>query len=260
MEYSSIHHNPLIISSTWYQIQVLMAVLDIVDFHHPLFLHPSDTLGTLLVSLQITKIENYSVWSSLFGTGVTLFVFSWILNTVSEDLSASIVFASSVALVWKDLQERFDKVDATHLQGIASTSVYFSKLKILSDEYEALVPFSTYVYAISRKNRVHVQQQRLLQFLMGLNESYATAYSQNLLMQPFSFLNQAYSVLLQEESQRMYSSTFALSEPTTLYSSNGQGSSKKSQGPQMRELLLLDWISTRFQIHQTQVQFLLYCK
>lgn len=35
----------------------------IIDFNHPLYLHPSNTSGTLLVSHQLLGVENYNVWS-----------------------------------------------------------------------------------------------------------------------------------------------------------------------------------------------------
>lgn len=64
------------------------------------------------------------------------------------------MFASSAAAVWTDLSERFHKVDdsriyflhceiASHLQGTASILTYFTKLRLLWDEYNALVPTSS---------------------------------------------------------------------------------------------------------------------
>ncbi|PPS19881.1 hypothetical protein GOBAR_AA00700 [Gossypium barbadense] len=55
-----------------------------IDFHHPLFLHLSDTPGTILISHRLT---------------------------VSPDLSAGLVFTSDSAAVWTDLKDRFSKVD-----------------------------------------------------------------------------------------------------------------------------------------------------
>lgn len=83
-----------------------------------------------------------------------MIVLSWILNTVSKELSAGIVFASSAAAVWTNLSERFHKVDgsriyflhreiASHLQDIASISAYFTKLRLLWDKYNALVSSSS---------------------------------------------------------------------------------------------------------------------
>lgn len=36
----------------------------VIDQHHPLFLHPSDTPGSSLISVKLIGPENYSLWSS----------------------------------------------------------------------------------------------------------------------------------------------------------------------------------------------------
>ncbi|KAL4347692.1 hypothetical protein GQ457_17G017290 [Hibiscus cannabinus] len=137
---------------------------DVVDSNHPLYLYFSDTLGTLLVAHQLTGVENYSLWSrsmriallaknkvgfvdgSCTRNGVAeglrsqwdwcnALVLSWILNTVNQELSTGIVFASTTSLVWQDFKERFDKVDGfmiyflhreivTHSQGLSSIEKY----------------------------------------------------------------------------------------------------------------------------------------
>ncbi|XP_052880548.1 uncharacterized protein LOC128286842 [Gossypium arboreum] len=191
--------------------------MDDIDFHHPLFLHPSDTLGTVLVSHRLTDVENYTVWSrSLriallaknkleFIDGVCLrsvypeslraqwdrcntFVLSWIFNTVSPDLLAGLVFASDAAAVWKDLKDHFSKVDGSrifflhqsiaHLTQVdASVSSYFTQLKLLWDEYTTLVSFFDCAFR-----------------------------SQILLMQPLPSVNRAYYMIVQEEAKRSFSS------------------------------------------------------
>lgn len=157
-------------------------------------------------------------------------VLSWILNTVSPNLRAGIVFASSASLVWADLKERFDKIDgsriyylhqqiSSHTQGTLSISDYFTKLRLFWDEYDTLVPFFACDCAVSRQNNAHISQQRLFQLLLGLNESYAAVRSQILLMQPLPTVNQAYSMLTRDESQRAMASTLVtVPEPTVLYS------------------------------------------
>lgn len=145
-------------------------------------------------------------------------VLSWILNTVSKELFAGIVFASSAAAVWSDLSERFHKIDGSRIyflhreitsssQSTVSISAYFTKLRLLWDEYDALVrPFACGCPQ-SRQNVKHVEQQHLFQFLMGLNDSYSAVRSQILLISPLPSVNHAYSMLMQEESQRKHSSS-----------------------------------------------------
>ena len=50
---------------------------------------------------------------------------------------------------------------------------------------------------------------------MGLNESYTTIHRQILLMNPLSFVRQAYSSVSQEEKQRLLTSMNATAESTS---------------------------------------------
>jgi len=148
--------------------------------NHPLYLHPSDTPGSVLTTVQLTGSENYSLWSRSmminlraksklgFVLGMckkgdyapeldeqwekcNAFVLAWIMNTVSKELLSGIVYASDAATVWEDLKERFDKVDGSRIyqlhrdictihQGNLTISAYFTKLRLLWDEFDALVP------------------------------------------------------------------------------------------------------------------------
>lgn len=122
------------------------------------------------------------------------------------------MYASSAKVVWDDLFERFNKVDgsrtfnlhkeiATLSQGTSSVSVYYSKLKGLWEEFEALVPIPRCSYEGSKEYSVHHQNLKLFQFLMGLNDSYLQARSQILMLKPVPSVNQAYSMILSDESQ-----------------------------------------------------------
>ncbi|XP_016546143.1 uncharacterized protein LOC107846212 [Capsicum annuum] len=168
-------------------------------------------------------------------------VLSWLMNSVSLNLVSGIAYASDAHAVWTELKERFDKVDgsrsfnlhreiATLVQGASSISVYFSKLKDLWNEVEALVPLPSCNCNKSKHFLDHVQRQKLYQFLMGLNDSYIQARSQILLMTPLPTINQAYSMLMSDESQKGLTTTSGILgtspamptgnyEATTLYNS-----------------------------------------
>ncbi|KAL5572502.1 hypothetical protein UlMin_022099 [Ulmus minor] len=105
---------------------------------NPYYLHHSDSPGQILVSQQLTG-ENYTSWSramliALFvknklgfvnrsiaeppGIDANLFnswirknnmVISWILNSISKEISASIMFASSAREIWLDLKDHFQQ-------------------------------------------------------------------------------------------------------------------------------------------------------
>ncbi|XP_075483560.1 uncharacterized protein LOC142523713 [Primulina tabacum] len=104
----------------------------------PYFLHHSDNPGLTLVSQSLTG-DNYSSWSRAmkialsvknkfgfvdgtiikpseadsnllnFWTRNNNIVISWILNSVSKDISASVLFSESAANIWEDLKERFQQ-------------------------------------------------------------------------------------------------------------------------------------------------------
>ncbi|XP_019236626.1 PREDICTED: uncharacterized protein LOC109216863 [Nicotiana attenuata] len=106
-------------------------------------------------------------------------VLSWIMNTVSPHLLSGVVYASNAHLVWKDLQERFDKY-----------------------EFDAMAPTPSCGCEKSKDYVEHLHQQRLLQFLGGLNDSYAQARRQILMKTTEPTLNQAYALIIEDETQR----------------------------------------------------------
>ncbi|XP_070009661.1 uncharacterized protein [Nicotiana sylvestris] len=123
----------------------------VIDQQHPLFLQPSNTPSSPLISIKLTGHENYAMWRSsmcisLLGKSKLAFVdgryikhkfspalhdlwekcnaivLSWIMNFISNEELSGMVYATSVQKVWDDLRESFNK-------GISSVSIYFAKLK-----------------------------------------------------------------------------------------------------------------------------------
>lgn len=128
-----------------------------------------------------------------------------------KELLSSIIYASNAYKVWSDLKERFDTVNGSRVfflhreivtlaQGTLSVSDYFSRMRNLWDEVDALMPCPSCNCPESRNYAQHHNYQRLLQFLMGLNETYAQCRSQILMMSPIPTLNKAYSVVIDHES------------------------------------------------------------
>ncbi|XP_075087880.1 uncharacterized protein LOC142169851 [Nicotiana tabacum] len=114
--------------------------------------------------------------------------------------------------VWEDLWGCFDKVNrvrifqlhreiATISQGTDSVSIYFTRLKELWAEYNAMRPSPNCGCAKSKKIVVRFLQQHLLQFLSGLNDSYDQARRQILVKTTELILNQAYAKIIESESQ-----------------------------------------------------------
>ncbi|XP_075098905.1 uncharacterized protein LOC142175804 [Nicotiana tabacum] len=108
------------------------------------------------------------------------------MKSVSKDLLSGIIYASNAHAVWEDLKERFDKVNRVRTfqlhrgisrlsHGSDSVAVYFTKLKELWAEYNVLVPSPNCGCVKSKEYVVHLHQQRLMQFLDGLNDTYDQA-------------------------------------------------------------------------------------
>ncbi|XP_019241987.1 PREDICTED: uncharacterized protein LOC109222031 [Nicotiana attenuata] len=238
-----------------------------IDHHHPLYLQPCDTPGSSLISIQLTGSENYALWSrsmkiAQIGKSKLGFVdgrctkdkfdrslhelwekcnaivLSWIMNAVSTELLSGIVYKSNAHKVWTDMKDKYDKVDgsrifflhkeiATLSQGISLVSAYFSKLTDLWEEYDALMPCPGCDCPESKSYFEHFEYQRLLQFLMGLNETYSQPRSQILMMSPVPTVNKAYSMIVSEESQRAlgkFSQSIDIGNGTTLFTNKGMNS------------------------------------
>ncbi|WMV26985.1 hypothetical protein MTR67_020370 [Solanum verrucosum] len=179
----------------------------VVDYNHPLFLNPSEVSGVQIISFQLTCIENYSVWYrsmrvALLGRNklgmvdgtcakdkfpnelgnhwerVNAIVLAWIMNFVAKELLGGIMYALIAKSVWDDLYERFHKVD-----GVRTFNLHKN------------------IASLSQEN-MSVCKLKLFQFLMGLNDSYVQARSQILLMSPLPSVNQAYAMIVSDESHR----------------------------------------------------------
>ncbi|XP_070029529.1 uncharacterized protein [Nicotiana sylvestris] len=144
---------------------------------------------------------------------INTIVLSWIMNSIAKNLLGGIMYASSAQVVSDDLSERFNNVDGSRTfnlhkeiailtQGAASVSVYYPKLKIFWEEFEALVPAPGCDREKSRDFVLYLQKLKLSQCLMGLNDSYSQARSEILMRSPSPTDNQAYAIIISDESQK----------------------------------------------------------
>lgn len=179
------------------------------DPSNPYFTHHSDHSGLVLISKPLNG-DNYSAWKRAknklgFVNGsirapseetdsegyATWFlcndmVHSWIINTLSPEISDSVIYYSTAHEVWEDLRERFSQSNAPRIfeiqrdiasfrQEQLSVSAYYTKLKGLWYE---LASYSDTLQGAQQ------DQQKLMQFLMGLNDSYSAVRGQILPMNP----------------------------------------------------------------------------
>lgn len=108
-----------------------VTLINKLDFGDPLYLHPSDTTGTPLISYKLIGTENYNVWSRAmllaletknkigFINGTcqrniddailarqwdrcNSVVLTWILSSISEELYSGQIFSNTALLCGKN--------------------------------------------------------------------------------------------------------------------------------------------------------------
>ncbi|XP_055802142.1 uncharacterized protein LOC129871262 [Solanum dulcamara] len=110
-----------------------------------------------------------------------------------------------------------------------SVTDYYTTLKGLWNEYDSIMPCQGCSCPESKKFQDHYEYQRLLEFLMGLNETYSVVRGQSLMQSPIPNLNKAFSLVIDHESQRNIAHTNyesflpKLIESTALFSQKGSG-------------------------------------
>ncbi|XP_073036794.1 uncharacterized protein [Primulina eburnea] len=240
-------------TSEWPRLNVPSAIDDPLS---PYFLHHSDNPGLTLVSQSLTG-DNYSSWSRAmkialsvknklgfidgtivkpseaesnlinFWTRNNNIVISWILNSVSKEISASVLFSESAVDIWEDLKERFQQSNGPRIfqlrrdlvnlrQEQQSVSVYFTKLKALWEELNNFRPVCNCGRCNCggvKKIDAHSQMDYVMTFLMGLNDSFAQIRSQVLLIDPLPPINRVFSLVVQEERQRSIGSSYTSHNP-----------------------------------------------
>ncbi|KAH0730631.1 hypothetical protein KY285_001539 [Solanum tuberosum] len=150
-------------------------------------------------------------------------VLSWLIRSLSKEIADSVIYSKTTNDLWKELEDRFGQSNGAqlyHLQKELSDLVqgsndivgYFTKIKSLWDEFDAL---NSSVNCLcdcqcggKGKMAKSIQDEGLIQFLMGLNDVYAAGKSNILMLSPLPSVNHAYSLLMQDEKQReVYIST-----------------------------------------------------
>lgn len=195
------------------------------SIHHPLYPHSNDHPGLVLISKKLTGSMNFSTWkrSMMIALGAKNklkiingsftepatnslirlhwertndMVISWILNTLSDQISNSLNYVHSASDLWNELQEHYSQLDGHRIfqittdvkqlkQANCNIEVYYHKLKGLWDELDALeAPYACTCSCTCENGKLNgerEQRKRLIQFLMGLDESYTNLRGQILL-------------------------------------------------------------------------------
>ncbi|KAH0715709.1 hypothetical protein KY284_008614 [Solanum tuberosum] len=148
-----------------------------IDSNHPLYMHPSDNPGAMLVPVQFAGIGfrswRRSVLRSLSVKNKLGFingdcprpqsndssyrqwercddiVTSWILNSLSKEIADSVEYVQDSAELWRELEDRYEQTNGAKLyqiqreindlsQGSLDITGYYTKLKKLWEELSTL--------------------------------------------------------------------------------------------------------------------------
>ncbi|GJX75530.1 ribonuclease H-like domain-containing protein [Tanacetum coccineum] len=214
-----------------------------LDISDPLHLHPNDTIAPTVVSIKLKGTENYQVWScamllALEGKNkigfidgsckrsntdevlgkqwdrVNAIVLGWILNSISEKLFLGQKFSNRAKHVWQELKKTYDKVDGSIMFGLhnqintlkqngSSIADYYHKLNALWKQYDVMIELPKCVCNASEGFKKHNQLLKLMQFLMGLDDSYMQIRSSILSRETLPDVRSAYDTISSEESHRV---------------------------------------------------------
>jgi hypothetical protein len=235
-------------------------------FQNPMFLHPSDGPGTLMVTEKLLGAQNYRSWRRSVEIALSTkrklgfirgtvprsvddaslqeqwdtcnnLVISWLMNSVSESMGKSIMFMGTAHAIWLQLETRFALSNGSHkyklnretyaiMQSGRSISEYYTNMKCVWEELDSMnelpriVNITPEVAVFIQALNVQKEEQRLFQFLNGLDDHFTSQRSQLLLNSPLPSVETACSLLQQEESQRgvFGNNSHVGIESTALYS------------------------------------------
>ncbi|XP_060216358.1 uncharacterized protein LOC132643855 [Lycium barbarum] len=156
-----------------------------------------------------------------------LFRFTWLEHD-------SVIYSKTAKDLYTDLEQRFGQSNGAKLfhlqkelsdvvQGNTDVAGYFTKIKRLWDELDSLNTDNkcscNCICGGKEKLTKSLENERLIKFLMGLNETYGAARSSIFMIKPLPNRNHAYSLLLQDENQReSYINANVSTEKQTTYS------------------------------------------
>lgn len=186
------------------------------NLHSPYHLHSSDHPGLVLVP-ELLDGSNYGTWIVAVTTSIEAknkmgfvdgsivkpdeydpyfkiwkrcnsMVKSWLLNSVTKTIYKSILYFATTSGIWTDLHTRFHKSNLPRLyklrqqihslrQGSMDLSSYHTQTKALWEKLSSLQVTSRTVEELLLERETN----RVIDFLMGLNDNYDTVRSQILM-------------------------------------------------------------------------------
>uniref|UniRef100_A0A2N9I4I6 Integrase catalytic domain-containing protein n=1 Tax=Fagus sylvatica TaxID=28930 RepID=A0A2N9I4I6_FAGSY len=177
------------------------------------YLHHGDSPGAILVSQPLVG-DNYHTWSRSMVMALTAknkvgFVNGLIEQPKDESLPAYNALEKFGMISKKGLLKvtgprifEIQKSISTLSQDQSSVSNYYTRLKSLWDElnnFRSIPDCSCGALKVLLDNKQH---EYVMQFLMGLNDSFSHVRAQILMTDPLPTITKAFALVVQEERQR----------------------------------------------------------
>nr|GEW06545.1 hypothetical protein [Tanacetum cinerariifolium] len=180
-----------------------------LSFGDPIYLYPNDTSGTPIVTIKLTGIKNYKMWSiamtfTLRNHNKLGFVDgSFKKDSSNHGLANQCNMCNSVVT--------YDKVDGSAMSNLhkninslnqtgSTLADYYNNLNSLWKRFDVMVSLHTCTCDAAKYFDKHNQLIKLMQFLMGLDECYLAIRSNLLTRELLPNVNTIFFVISGEES------------------------------------------------------------
>ncbi|GKD67850.1 cysteine-rich receptor-like protein kinase 8 [Tanacetum coccineum] len=166
-------------------------------------------------------------------------VISWLMNSASESIAKSIMFIGTAHGIWLQLETRFALSNGSHkyklnrqtydtTQSGKSVREYYTAMKCVWEELDSMnelpriINITPEIVIFLNALNTQNEEQRLFQFLNGLDDHFSTQRSQLLMNSPLPSVKTACALLQQEDvSKNVDICCFQMAPPKSLEKSLG---------------------------------------
>ncbi|CAM8892623.1 unnamed protein product [Rhodiola kirilowii] len=169
---------------------------------------------------------------------------SWLISSISPKIGEGLVHAIDCVHAWRELESMFSTANGPMIyavreeiaalrHGDMNVETYYGKLKKLRGNEEAMSSSDLCDLGFQCKSTKCVNERKVLdkvmKFLMGLNDCYMQIRTQILAMEPLPSIEKVYSMVSRDEIQRgMKPATTEVSAMfTSNFGGNNQGGNKQ---------------------------------
>ncbi|KAL6126662.1 hypothetical protein ACLB2K_074708 [Fragaria x ananassa] len=218
--------------------------------YHELYLHHSDQTGGALIPILLEE-DNYQSWQEAIQDALDVknktgfldgtlerpeadgeerqqwqrcntMVKHWLLGSMSKTMHKSVARMKDAKSIWDELKERFTQTGCLSMiqieealnkvdQGSSTVNAYYTRLKTLWDERDALIVYPTCKCNLTQECHCEAAGRKVLQsfletnktmkFLLGLNGSFAQTRNNITAVEPIMPLNKVLAMVLRHEKQ-----------------------------------------------------------